>query len=88
MTTIRTERDFSDFKMNLRNKIMGLVEDEYQKLRYPIGFDVDGSEIVQRLYLAFPLDTKQFEADMRDLISDAFWQVALDYAREENVAVS
>jgi hypothetical protein len=87
MTTIRTERDFSDWKMKLRQKVMALVETEYQALRYPIGFDVDGSEIVQRLYLAFPLDTRQFEADMKELIGDAFWQVALDYAREEeNVA--
>ena len=83
MTTIRTERDFADFKMNLRNKIMALVEAEYQALRYPIGFDTDGTEIVQRLYLAVPLDTRQFEADMRELISDAFWRVALDFAREE-----
>jgi hypothetical protein len=83
MTTIRDTRDFSDFKMNLRNKIMALVDEEYRKLRYPIGFDVDGSEIVQRLYLAFPLDQKQLEGDLKDLLGDVFWRVSLDLSRDE-----
>jgi hypothetical protein len=83
MTTIRSEHDFQAWKMNLRSKIMALVETEYQALRYPIGFDVDGSEIVQRLYLAFPLDQKQLEGDLKDLLGDVFWRVSLDFAREE-----